>query len=729
MPDPDVTNILVVDDLPEKLLVYRSILEELGQNLVTARSGEEALGLVLRHEFAVILLDVQMPGMDGLETAALIRRRKRSALTPVIFLTAFADEVRIAEGYAHGAVDYILTPVVPEILRAKVRVFVDLYRMTHQVRRQAEERIVLFEERAKRAAAEEATRRAGFLAEVSRALADSLDPDTTARNLAWHAVPFLADLAGVTLAGEAGRPWRTELAWAAAPDPQPQGRQLLALDGPRDRLRDAVERVLACGKTELLHHLDIAFPPSLCEPVPDANVVRSAVVVPLRARGRTLGALTLAHGPSGRRHEPGDVALAEDLASRAAIALDNARLYKEVETADRQKNEFLSMLAHELRNPLAPIRNAAQILKVKVPDQPQVRWAREVIDRQLSHLVRLVDDLLDISRITRGKIRLQSESVDLAVVVAQAVEASRPIIEQSGHRLEVELPEEPVRLTGDPARLAQVLTNLLNNAAKYTENGGHIWLRADRAGDAAVIRVRDTGVGIPPDMLSAIFDLFTQADRSLDRSQGGLGVGLTLVKNLVEMHEGSVSALSEGPGRGSEFVVRLPLRTAPVSREAEPSAGGAALGSASRLSNGSSGFAPLRVLLVDDNVDAVESLSVLLHAAGYQLCSAHDGASAIAAALEFQPDVAVLDIGLPVMNGYDVARRLRAHPQTRGAALVAVTGYGREEDRRLAHEAGFDHHLTKPVEFTVLQQLLGTLRPVTAAGRAGGSAAASAGRR
>jgi signal transduction histidine kinase/DNA-binding response OmpR family regulator len=728
MPDPDVTKILVVDDLPEKLLVYRSILDELGQNLITARSGEEALGLVLRHEFAVILLDVQMPGMDGLETAALIRHRKRSALTPIIFLTAFADEVRIAEGYAHGAVDYILTPVVPEILRAKVRVFVDLYRMTQQVRRQAEERVALAEERTKRAVAEEATRRVGFLAEVSRALADSLDPDTTARNLAWHAVPFLADLAGVTLAGEAGRPWRTELAWAAAPDPQPQARQLLALDGPRDRLRDAVERVLANGKTELLHQLDITFPPSLCEPAPGENIIRSAVVVPLRARGRTLGVLTLAHGPSGRRHEPGDVALAEDLASRAAIALDNARLYKEVETADRQKNEFLSMLAHELRNPLAPIRNAAQILKVKVPDQPQVRWAREVIDRQLSHLVRLVDDLLDISRITRGKIRLQSESVDVATVVAQAVEASRPIIEQSGHRLEVELPEEPVRLIGDPARLAQVLTNLLNNAAKYTENGGCVWLKAEREGDTAVIRVRDTGIGIPPDMLSAIFDLFTQADRSLDRAQGGLGVGLTLVKNLVEMHEGTVTAHSEGPGRGSEFVVRLPLKL----EKGRGGAGEKENGSISHsppLPFSPSGFIPLRVLLVDDNVDAVESLSVLLHAAGYQLRAAHDGASAIAAALEFQPDVAVLDIGLPVMNGYDVARRLRAHPQTRNAALVAVTGYGREEDRRLAHEAGFDHHLTKPVEFTVLQQLLGSLHPLTAASRTGESAGAPAVRR
>jgi signal transduction histidine kinase/DNA-binding response OmpR family regulator len=693
MPDTEPTNILVVDDLPEKLLVYRTVLEELGENVVTARSGEEALGLLLRHEFAVILLDVTMPGMDGFETAALIRRRRRSAHTPIIFLTAFADEVRAAEGYAHGAVDFILTPVVPEILRAKVRVFVDLFRMTQQVRRQAEERVALAEERTRRAAAEDATRRSNFLADVSRALADSLDPDTTARTLARQAVPFLADLAGVTLAGEHGQSWRTELAWAGLDGREPGGLRLTGPDGPHDELRAAVERALARGQPERLDDLDLPYPAPAA-----SGRVRSAAVFPLRARGRTLGVLTLALGPSGRRHEPADLALAEDLASRAGIALDNARLYKDVERADRQKNEFLSMLAHELRNPLAPIRNAAEVLRLSGPDQPQVRWAREVIDRQLSHLVRLVDDLLDVSRITRGKIQLKPEPVDLAAVVGHAVEASRPAIEQAKHRLEVALPPEPIWVTGDAARLTQVLTNLLNNAAKYTDPGGRVALVLAREGGEAVVRVWDTGVGIPADMLSAVFDLFTQVDRSLDRSQGGLGVGLTLVKRLVEMHGGSVAAHSDGPGKGSEFVIRLPALAAEA-----PAAGanGRPPAAAGRL----------RVLLVDDNVDGAESLAALLRLAGHEVWLAHDGPGALEAAASFRPDAAVLDIGLPGMDGYEIARRLRADPDTAPAVLVAVTGYGRDRDRERSREAGFDYHLVKPVDLAELHRALAAARP------------------
>jgi signal transduction histidine kinase/DNA-binding response OmpR family regulator len=705
MSDTDTTNILVVDDLPEKLLVYRTVLEELGQNLVTARSGEEALALVLKYEFAVILLDVNLPGMDGFETAALIRKRKKSAHTPIIFLTAFADEVRAAEGYAHGAVDFILTPVIPEILRAKVRVFVDLFRMTQQVRRRAEEQVALAEERTRRAAAEDATRRSNFLAEVSRALADSLDPDTTARTLVRHSVPFLADLAGVTLAGEHGQPWRTELAWATPSDPEPHALRLTSPEGPHDALRDAVERALASGQPERLDRLDLPYPASIdCTPPADCRV-RSAAIFPLRARGRTLGVLTLALGPSNRRHEPADLALAEDLASRAGIALDNARLYKDVERADRQKNEFLSMLAHELRNPLAPIRNAAEVLRLSGHEQPQVRWAREVIDRQLGHLVRLVDDLLDVSRITRGKIQLKLEPVDVGVVVGHAVEASRPVIEQAKHRLEVNLPPQPVWVNGDPARLTQVLTNLLNNAAKYTEEGGRIVLTLDREGGEAVIRVQDTGVGIPPEMLSAVFDLFTQVDRSLDRSQGGLGVGLTLVRRLVEMHGGVVEAHSEGLGQGAEFVVRLPALTGAA---APPPVGNARPASAS---------GSLRILLVDDNTDGAESLATLLRLAGHETRVAHDGPEALGTAADFRPQVVVLDIGLPGMDGYEVARRLRADPKLGMVVLVAVTGYGRDRDRQRSREAGFDHHLVKPVEFAQLLHVLTPLRAAATAGR------------
>ena len=689
----DAANILVVDDLPEKLLAYQTILEDLGQRLITARSGEEALGLVLRHEFAVILLDVNMPGMSGPEAATLIRRRKRSAHTPIIFLTAFADEVRVAEGYAQGAVDYILTPVVPDILRAKVRVFVELYRMTQQVRRQAVEQVALAEERGMRAVAEEATRRSLFLAEVSRALGDSLDSDATAAALARQSVPFLADLASVTLAGEAGRPWRTELAWAVSGADEPAVNRVVRPDAPQDALRDAIERALAGGPTEHLEGLDIPYPPATA-----VGRLQSAVVVPLLARGRILGVLVLAYGSvSGRRHGPADLTLADDLAGRAAVALDNARLYRDVEAADRQKNEFLSMLAHELRNPLAPIRNAVQLLQMKVPDHPDVGWAVGVIDRQVVHMVRLVDDLLDVSRITRGKIRLQREPVDVVAVLRQVVEDLGPVFARSQHRVGVELPDEPLGVQGDRVRLVQVFANLLTNAAKYTDLDGRIRLSAERVGGEVVVRVRDSGVGIPADMLAAVFDLFVQVEQPLDRSRGGLGIGLTLVRRLVELHGGSVSASSDGPGSGSEFVVRLPL--VPV-----------ALGPA-EAPRDARAAAPGRVLIADDNVDAADSLALLLRSVGYELRVAHDGPEAVGAAAEFRPDVAILDIGLPGMTGYEVARRLRADPGTRRTVLVAATGYGREEDRRMAVDAGFDHYLTKPVEFGLL------LEAITAAGR------------
>lgn len=672
--DPDKTNILIVDDLPEKVLVYRTILEELGQNLVAARSGEEALREILRQDFAVILLDVNMPGMDGFETASLIRRRRRSAHTPIIFITAFADEVRQAEGYAQGAVDYILAPVVPEILRAKVRVFVDLFRMTEQVRRQAEERIALAEERTKRAAAEEANRRLAFLAGAAGVLGQSLDVLVTARDVARVSVPFLADAAalvlteppvgatGVTLAEAAGDGVRvTEV----------PGREHLP-----ERLVQAVEQVL-----ERERDVDTA----------------AAFALPLRTRGRTVAVLALSREASGREFGPVDRATADALASRAAIALDNARLYREIQQADRQKNEFLSMLAHELRNPLAPIRNAIEVMKLRGDIGAELTWARDVIDRQMRQLSRLVDDLLDVSRITRGKIELRKQPIELGPVVLQAVEASRPFIESKRHDLSVTVPAEPIPVHGDAARLAQVLTNLLVNAAKYTEEGGRIWLTTRRDGNDAIVSVKDTGVGIPADMLSAVFELFIQVEQSIDRSQGGLGVGLTLVRRLVEMHGGSVSATSAGAGQGSEFVVRLPAMD-----------GGQPVAAANPNEQAAEAGRPLRVLVVDDNTDTADTLATLLELEGHQVRLAHDGPTALAAAATFRPHAVVLDLGLPGMDGFEVARRLRDRNGGTKPVLVAVSGYGRDEDRRRARQAGFDHHLVKPAEIGTLRSLLTT---------------------
>ncbi len=325
-------------------------------------------------------------------------------------------------------------------------------------------------------------------------------------------------------------------------------------------------------------------------------------------------------------------------------------------------------------------------------------------------MVRLVDDLLDVSRITRGKVKLKTEPLDAAAVVAAAVETSRPLIDARGHSLTVALPPEPLWVTADPARLAPVLANLLNNAAKYTDRGGRIHLSAEREGGEAVFRVRDTGVGIAADMLPQVFDLFTQVDRSLDRSEGGLGIGLTLVSRLVEMHGGTVQALSAGPGRGSEFVVRLPALPAPPVGAAPPSSG-----------NGT--YAPptaggLRVLVVDDNRDSAHSLALLLQEIGCDVRTAYDGEAALVAAEAFDPDAVLLDIGLPRLNGFEAARRLRARPRAQPLLLLALTGYGHDEYRVQARAAGFDHHFVKPVELEALQRVLSDRAPAAGAGTA-----------
>lgn len=697
MSDDDKANILIVDDLPEKLLVYRTILEELGQNLIEVRSGADALKQVLKHDFAVILLDVNMPGMDGFETAQLIRQRKRSGHTPIIFITAFADEVRTAQGYATGGVDYIPTPVVPEILRAKVRVFVELFRMRQQMAHQAEEQ-------AKRAAAEESARRSAFLAEASRALASSLDVEATLEKVAQLATPHLADVCLVTLAGETGL-GATRCAFS---DVRAGARLRTVADLPLDDgVAQIVSRTVSRGRMQMAGdpgspgRVLVRLNGEAADDLPDF-LVGPLLSLPLVARGRTLGALTVAHGPSGRRFSPADITLVEELSGRAAVALDNALLVRDIQEADRRKNEFLAMLAHELRNPLAPVRNAVHVMRMRGEGNPELTWARDVIDRQVTHLVRMVDDLLDVSRITRGKIQLSLEPMEVEHVVSRAVETSRPLIEAHNHRLTVSLPEEPLRVKGDGTRLGQVLANLLNNAAKYTPDGGQIELRVTREEGEAVFRVRDSGAGIPREMLTKVFDLFTQVERSLDRSQGGLGIGLTLVQRLVELHGGRVEAFSEGVGKGSEFVVRLPVfdegmvdAECPASTEAMP-----AIATITH-----------RVLVVDDNVDAADSLGMILRLNGHQVAIAHDGPGALAAAESFQPEAVLLDIGLPVLDGYEVARRLRRSDAGAGLLLVAVSGYGQEEDRLRSREAGFDHHLTKPVAFADLEDVLRTLRP------------------
>ena len=510
------SSILVVDDLPEKLLVFKTILEELDQELVLVRSGSDALREILAREFAVILLDVNMPDIDGLETARLIRQYKRSAHTPIIFITAYADEMQTAQGYSLGAVDYIQSPVVPEVLRSKVRVFVELYQMQQRTRAMAEERVARAEADTARVAAEEA------------------------------------------------------------------------------------------------------------------------------ARG--------------------------------------------LQETNQRKDEFLAMLSHELRNPLAPIRNAVEVIRRLAPPDPTLTMARDVIDRQVAHLARLVEELLDVSRISQGKIALRKEPVELGRVIAHSVETARPPIDARGQLLTVTQPATPVWLSADFARLSQVVANLLNNASKFTGEGGRIELTASATQGEACITVRDNGAGIDPELLPKVFQLFVQGERALDRGQGGLGIGLTLVQRLVELHGGRVAATSEGLGRGATFSVTLPCIAAVEPRRPAPPAAKAA------------DVYGRRVLVVDDNVDAAESTAAFLRLEGHEVKAVHDGLQALASLKVFDPHVVVLDIGLPGLDGYAVARQLRERGDTSHVLLIALTGYGQKEDRARAADAGFDYHFVKPAD-------------------------------
>ena len=440
---------------------------------------------------------------------------------------------------------------------------------------------------------------------------------------------------------------------------------------------------------------------------------RLAADAHLRTHGVGSGAILRVPGPSElpvrllaaysrarRRFTTDEIEFLRALADVLGMAVERKRLEGELKLrvrdlaeADRRKDEFLAMLAHELRNPLAPVRNGLQILRLAGENPRVVAHTREMIDRQVQHLSRLVDDLMDVSRITRGKVDLRMQPVDLAEVAGRAVEEVRPLVEARKHRLTMAHPAGPARVKADPTRLTQVVANLLNNAAKYTDEGGEITLTVDRVGENAVVRVRDSGVGISPEMLSRVFELFTQVDSTLDRAQGGLGIGLTLVKSLVELHGGQVEVSSEGVGRGSEFVVRLPILVdAPQDNATRPPDEGPVV--------------PRRVLVVDDNLDSAESLATLLQLGGHEVVTAHNGPKALDAAATFQPEVVLLDIGLPGMSGFEVARSLREQPATRSALIVAMTGYGQDTDKQRSREVGIDHHFVKPLDPNDIRRFL-----------------------
>jgi len=551
-------NILLVDDQPGRLLTYRAILEPLGERLVEATSGMEALRLLMDDEYAVILLDVNMPGMDGFETASLIHQHPRFEKTPIIFVTAVnVTDMDRLRGYKLGAVDYVMVPVIPEILRTKVVVLAELYRK------------------------------------------------------------------------------RRELQQAN-----------IALQAEKARELDKLNASLQQANREL------------------------------EVRNRELN---------------------DEVAERI-------RVEQQLIEADQRKDEFLATLAHELRNPLAPLLNALNVRRLTTPDLMDP--LQELMERQLALLVRLIDDLLDIARITRGKLELRRSTTTLQQVLQSAVETAMPLVDQGGHRLQVQMPTDPVLLHADSMRLSQVFANLINNAAKYSDAGGQIALVADADANGIRVSVRDAGIGLSPEQTDNIFELFTQADTAIERARGGLGIGLTLVRRLTEMHGGLVSVSSGGLGKGSEFVVQLPGELSTNAQLAP--AGELQAARVDRLPITQDGRRR-RALVVDDNHDAADTLAMMLELMGLDVQCLYDPMQVEASLDSFGPEVLFLDVGMPGRSGYDVARALRARPIEPSVLLVAGTGWGQPEDRRRSREAGFDHHLVKPPELSAILSICARL--------------------
>jgi len=676
----DPINILIVDDEPRNLTVLETILDDPGCRLVRAESADQALLALVAKEFALLILDVRMPSMTGFELATLIRRRKKTEQVPIIFLTAYYNEDRhILEGYGTGAVDYLHKPVDPIILRSKVAVFVDLYRKS---------RALEFANRALIAEVSERREAQEKLRELNETLERRVEERT----------------ATLLEQSKLEQAQREELRAS-----EEFNRSLMEGTADAVQILDAEGRVLhANGPSRV--QMEVAEVARLhgedwCSLWPEESRqdLRRAVQ---RARGGEVVSLTSIRTGSNGTRTWWNVSLSAVRTSYEGHALRLLAVSRDVTEArereqalresDRQKDNFIATLAHELRNPLAPIRNALTLMRRLDPLNPQLSWGRDVIDRQVTQMTRLLEDLLDVSRITRSKLTLQCEDIELATIVEQAIEIARPAIDEANHVLEVALPENPLTLYGDATRLAQVVSNLLINAAKYTPPSGKISLTARVAQGDVVLSVKDTGIGIAPEHLSRIFEMFSQIPSSKARTHGGLGIGLALAQGLTELHGGSLSAQSEGLDRGSEFLVHLPLRQPALSREGA----GVQAGSAPRAA------VTCRVLVVDDLRDNADSLGMVLQSMGHEVQVVYDGEQALGVAEQFRPHAALIDLGMPNVDGYEVCRRIRARPWGAAVLLIAQTGWGQEFDRRRTAAAGFDHHLVKPLRWDVIESLL-----------------------
>ncbi|WZP00419.1 response regulator [Isosphaeraceae bacterium EP7] len=761
------TVILVVDDKEGTRYTVCRLLRREGYEIVEATGGEQALKLA-RDRPDLIILDIKLPDLDGYEVCRRLKAAPETASIPVLHLSAYMVESESrSTGLESGADGYLTHPVEPRELAAQVRALLRIRRAERQARDQEELFRVTLSSIGDAVISTDNQGRIRFLNPVAASLCGwdaaeavgrplievfdivdetsgepALDPvarvlrDGRVTGLVNHTILISRDGtqrpiedSASPIRGDDGTPLGvvlvfrdiTERRKADADVRSARERLRLTMESVReyaiftmdmagvvDSWNTGAELVFGYSKDQIIGQDGriLWTPEDRAVGAPDwemATAVADGQAQDERwhlkrdgGRFFASGILTIVRDHAGR--PMGYTKVARDVTARKLA--DEA-----LRDQDRRKNEFLAMLAHELRNPLAPISNALRIIRIEDPAAyASARQAWEMIERQVEHMVRLVDDLLDVSRISHGQIKLQPADVDLAAVLFRAVESSRPLIDARRHDLVVRLADRPLPLYADPVRTAQVFWNLLNNAAKYTPEGGRITLSAEvvepgpgGVSAGVVVRVRDTGMGIPHEMLPRVFDLFTQVEHSIDRSEGGLGIGLTLVRRLTEMQGGTVDATSPGPGLGSEFSVRLPLSARPTSAST-PSANHAPEPDAPSPSR--------RILVVDDIRDSADSLSKLLRLFGNDVRTSYEGQQAIMTAETYMPDVVLLDLGLPGMNGYEVAAGLRKIPSLAGATLVALTGFGTEEDRRQTEAAGFDHHLVKPVDIDALRTLL-----------------------
>jgi PAS domain S-box-containing protein len=861
-------NILMVDDLPENLMALEAILGDLGQNLVKAHSGREALRAILNQEFALILLDVEMPGMDGFETAELVRMRKKSRNTPIIFLTAInKTDVHVFRGYSVGAVDYIVKPFVPEVLKSKVQVFVDLFRKTEEIKRQAEllrqtnrelegtnkkvldlyeeletknaelqierdflstvmhtagcllvimdaegriirfnsackhltgytfeevrgrhlwdlflpaeevaaartnfqtlktnatpveleghwlrrdgqcrlvawcitpllgnegsvdyliatgmdmterkqreeERAQLIREQAARVAAEAAERRSAFLSEASAVLGSSLDYQATLASVPRLAVPTLADWCIVYTIRDDGSLVPVEVSHAD-PSKEELARGLWSYPLSLREVNHPVVKVVRTECSELLAEVSESRLESLAENSEHLKIFRqlgfrSAMVVPLLSRGGMLGVIAFVAAASGRQFSATDQSLAEDLARRVSLAAENGRLYQQTQEANRAKDEFLATVSHELRTPLNAILGWARMLSTGKLDEPTYARALETIERNAKAQARLIEDILDVSRIIMGKLRLNFQPVELAPVVESVLDAARPTAENKGVLLESSLDPLSGTISGDPDRLQQVAWNLVSNAVKFTPKGGRIRVRLKRTGSCIQFTVSDTGQGIGPDFLPRIFERFSQAESTSTRSHGGLGLGLAIVRHLVELHGGTVQAESPGEGRGATFIVTLPIRAVHLGAEYLERRFPTEADSPSQT------VKPLdavHVMVVDDESDARDLLTLVLNQHGAEVTAVAAADEALRAVEHSLPDVIICDIGMPGEDGYSFISGLRKMEPERGGRIpaVALTAYTRPDERMRALQGGYQTYVPKPIEVTELVAVVANL--------------------